>query len=399
MRTLYKAIMLVLCLFLATGCNVDELSVNRKTEARFENQSAQGVMEYQAQEKNTQIASEENAVAGEGLSPEGYATKTEIPEKTISPVTVDVVLMGDICFGTNYGVKNNFDNVFRQKGSRYFLEGVRPYLERADLRIANLENVFTDRTQHQKGKKYTYKAYSKDYLNVLKVNEINYVNVVNNHMADYFQIGFDDTLELLDENEIYYFGTNMKNSDSVEIGSVKVDKNRIFEKDGLKIGMTGYLGFNSSYPSKETIQNNIRELKQGGANFIIASLHGGGQNTTAVTPRQIELAHLLIEEGADMVYGHHPHMLQRTEEYKGKQIYYSLGNFLFIDYSGAKHPESVLVHLKVQQDEKGNITAQYENVPVLWSGNENKNTYCPTITNIPIRMERIRKILAGQLEI
>lgn len=62
-----------------------------------------------------------------------------------------------------------------------------------------------------------------------------------------------------------------------------VDKNRIFEKDGLKIGMTGYLGFNSSYPSKETIQNNIRELKQGGANLLLHLYFMADKNTTAVT--------------------------------------------------------------------------------------------------------------------
>lgn len=313
------------------------------------------------------------------------------------PVTIDIVMMGDIAFGSNFGKKKRFDKVFREKGSRYFMEGVQPYLSQADLRIANLENVFTDSNVYQKGKKYTYKAYSKDYINVLKVNGIDYVNMVNNHMGDYLQKGFDDTLAFLEKNDIKYFGTNYYNSSNPEIGSVKVDKTEIFEKDGFKIGMTGYLGFNTSYPSKESVENNIRELKAKGADFIIASLHGGGQNTTKVTQKQVELAHMMIDAGADMVYGHHPHVLQKTEEYKGKKIYYSLGNFLFIDYGSSKYPESVLVRLKVTKDENGKISTEYEDIPVLWTGKDNVNHFRPTVTKDPNKAERIRKILAGKL--
>ncbi len=336
--------------------------------------------------------------ANENLPPEEIEEE-QLKEEVKKPVTIDIVMMGDICFGSNFGKQKKFDRIFREKGSRYFLEKMEPYLSQADLRIANLENVFTDATAYQPGKKYTYKAYSKDYINVLTVNSIDYVNVVNNHMGDYLQRGFDDTLGLLEEKGIKYFGTNYFNSSNPEMGSVKVDKVEIFEKDGFVIGLMGHMGFNSSYPSRESIANNIKELREAGADFIISSLHGGGQNTTQLTSKQIELAHMMIDEGADMIYGHHPHMLQKTEIYKGKKIYYSLGNFLFIDYSAAKQPESVMVRLKVTRSESGEITTEYEDIPVLWTGTESTNIFRPTITNIPKRVEKIRKILSGELSI
>lgn len=358
---------------------------------------AKGKMETKKNEKPVEVIEEDSGNLSKDTFHRGLQVAMKKADLKRKPVTIDIVMMGDVAFGSNFGKKKRFDKVFREKGSRYFMEGIQPYLSQADLRIANLENVFTDSNIYQKGKKYTYKAYSKDYINVLTVNGIDYVNVVNNHMGDYLQKGFDDTLVFLQEHGIKYFGTNYYNSSNPEIGSVKVDKTEMFEKDGFKIGMMGYLGFNTSYPSGESVANNIKELKSQGADFIIASLHGGGQNTTKVTTKQIELAHMMIDLGADMVYGHHPHVLQKTEEYKGKKIYYSLGNFLFIDYGSSKHPESVLVRLQLTKDANGNITAKYEDIPVLWTGTDHTNHFRPTITNSPNKVERIRKILAGKL--
>ena len=332
--------------------------------------------------------------------PPNGAPGTDDPRMTrspkSSPAKLVIVLMGDLSLGTQFGTKSGFEKAFREKGARSFLDGVRSRLDGADLRIANLENVFTDSREFLRGKIYNFKAHAPDYVQVLKENRIDHVNVANNHMADYLQKGFDDTLALLDREGIRYFGTHLDKSPSREIGGVIVDKVAFFEKNGLKIGLTGFLAFDSSFPTVAVIEKNLRLLKQGGADFIIASMHGGGQNTTRVNARQIQIAHQLIDSGADLVYGHHPHILQRVEHYKGKIIYYSLGNFLFLHYRKSKLPETILLQVTVRRGEDGRAVADYENVPVLWMGTEHRNLFRPSVTDLPGRVRRITDILSGK---
>lgn len=89
------------------------------------------------------------------------------------------------------------------------------------------------------------------------------------------------------------------------------------------------------------------------------------------------MAHRLIDAGADMVAGHHPHALQKTEIYKGKKIYYSLGNFLFTDYGSSPYSETIIVNVQVTKDQDG-IDVQYINIPYLFTGVYGGNTYRPT---------------------
>src|SRR5699024_1608878 len=156
------------------------------------------------------------------------------------------ILLGDMGLGTGFGRKNPFDAKWLEHRGGYFLSHLKDDFDDADMVVPNLENVFTDRSAHQPGKIYTYKAHRAEYLDVLTTGGITHVNVVNHHMVDCLQEGFDDPLHHLDEYGIEYFGTNLSVTDSIEIGNVRVDKSTVFEKDGFKVGMLGYLGFNSS---------------------------------------------------------------------------------------------------------------------------------------------------------
>lgn len=306
---------------------------------------------------------------------EGYFEKlSQSQEKK----EINLILLGDMGLGTGFGRKNPFDEKWQKYGGAHFLTYLKEDFDAADMVITNLENVFTERTAHQPGKIYTYKAHNIDYLDVLSEGGITHVNVVNNHMVDYLQEGFDDTLDHLDEYGIEYFGTNLSRTENIEIGNVKVDKYTVFEKDGFRIGMLGYLGFNSSFVSDEKIEKDIRMMKETEkVDYIIAAMHWGGQDTHEVSWKQRSMGQKLIDMGVDLVYGNHPHVLQEVEIYNGKPIYYSLGNFLFIDYKGAKDPDGMMVKVRLTKDTDGEIQALFAHNPILWSGDKALNTYMP----------------------
>src|SRR5690606_1590239 len=112
-----------------------------------------------------------------------------------------------------------FDEKWVEYGGGHFLSHLKKDFDAADLVITNLENVFTERRATQPDKIDTYKAHRIDYLDVLTEGGITHVNVVNNHMVDYLQEGFDDTLSYLDEYGIEYFGTNLTKTDNIELGN------------------------------------------------------------------------------------------------------------------------------------------------------------------------------------
>jgi len=100
------------------------------------------------------------------------------------------------------------------------------------------------------------------------------------------------------------------------------------------------------------------------------------------------MGRMLIDSGVDLVYGNHPHVLQELEIYNGKPIYYSLGNFLFIDYKSAKDPDGAMVTVDLKKDGFGEISASLSHTPILWSGDPVKNTYMPLRTEDPFLIRR-----------
>lgn len=310
-------------------------------------------------------------------------------EKTQKNKEVSFILLGDMGLGTALGRKNPFDDQYLKHGGGHFLSYLKEDFDSADMVITNLENVFTERDAHQPEKIYTYKAHRTDYLDVLTEGGITHVNVVNNHMVDFLQEGFDDTLSYLDAYGINYFGTNLTKTDNIELGNIETESYSVFEKDGLKVGMLGYLGFNTSYVSDEKILEDIRMMEEvEKVDYIIAAMHWGGQNTHEVNWRQKQMGRMLIDNGVDLVYGNHPHVLQEVEIYNGKPIYYSLGNFLFIDYKSALDPDGAMITVQLEKDGFGEISASFTHTPIQWSGDKVKNTYMPKLTEDPFMIRR-----------
>lgn len=308
---------------------------------------------------------------------EGYYEALKKKEKEPE---LDFILLGDTTIATTLGRKNGFDKLWLEHGGGYFLAGLQEEFQKADMVIANLENVFTEETKGQKDKLYNMKAPRIDYIDVLPLSGITHVNIVNNHMVDFLEKGFQESLSHLEEQGIEYFGTNETFTDNLEIGNVFVESYSVFEKDGIKVGLLGYLGFNTSSVSDERIQKDIQMMREvEKVDYIVTSIHWGGQNTHEVTWKQKEMGRKLIDFGSDLVYGHHPHVLQEVEVYQGKPIYYSFGNFLFLDYKGVKDPDSILVNVSLRKDRFGEIHAEFTHKPLYWAGHTTKNLYTPLL--------------------
>lgn len=307
-------------------------------------------------------------------------------------VSIRALFLGDICLGTSFGARHSFQDVYQEKGPEYFFSGVKEEFENKDLVVANLENVFTRNKGYREGKIFTFKADPK-YLDIIEKSGITHFGVVNNHMGDYLQAGFDDSIKNLDARGIKWFGTNEIKSDSVELGDIVVDRKEIYDKEGFKIGLLAYNGFYESYATNHMIERDIGYFREREVDYIVALVHWGGQGTYEVTPRQKQYGRHLIDMGIDLIIGSHPHVVQELEEYKGKRIYYSLGDFLFVERRIPKHPDSLMVEVKLSKGPEGDIVEEFTNIPAFWAGGKTENTFRPVVNRNQVDIRRVYELI------
>lgn len=287
---------------------------------------------------------------------------TKRKNKTVS-FTISAV--GDCTFGTdeNFAYEGSMPAKYDEVGDfNYFFENVKSVFEEDDLTIVNFEGTLTDSTIRE-DKQFAFKA-DKNYAEILTDGFVEAANLANNHSKDYGEQSYNDTMDALDEAGITNFGY-----DRVAIKKVK----------GIKVGLVGTYVLADGLGVKDSMEKNIQDLKDEGAQVIIASFHWGEEKAEYPNDVQVELAHAAIDAGADLVLGHHPHVLQGIEQYKGKNIVYSLGNFCF---GGNMYPSDMDTMIfqqtftlkggKLQEDNVTNI------IPCSISSVEDYNNYQPT---------------------
>lgn len=239
-----------------------------------------------------------------------------------APIIVKMSFVGDCVLGDYKGASGaTFNAKFKEVGGdyAYFSKGIVAVLSQDDLSVANLEGVLSDKElPNAFVKPFSFKGKS-IYTNILKAASIESVNIANNHTRDYGMQGFKDTREILQNAEIPYFGEGF-----LDIREIK----------GKKFGFGGHRGW--SRDIKLRVKDEITRLRESGAEVVIFTFHWGEEREHIANSLQREIAHFAIDNGADLIIGHHPHVLQGIEEYKGKKIVYSLGNFI---YGGAKNPK------------------------------------------------------------
>ena len=231
-----------------------------------------------------------------------------------------------------------------------------------DLTIANFEGTLTDSTERE-DKQFAFKAPA-SYADILTAGSVEAVNTANNHSHDYGEQSFDDTLKALDTAGIIHFG---------------YDETAVTEVKGIKIGLVGIYELNDHLGRKEQLKQNIAKVKKEGAQLVIVIFHWGNEKEEVPDENQKTLGHLAIDEGADLVCGHHPHVLQGIEKYKGKNIVYSLGNFCFGGNSYPSDMDTMIFQQTFTIDQNGVKADDVTNIiPCSISSDSDYNNYQPT---------------------
>lgn len=283
-----------------------------------------------------------------------------------SEINTEIILTfgGDVTFG----YKNGED----YKGSMpYFLEqnnmdfslifsNVYDIFSNDDLTMVNLETTITDATK-KKDKTYTFRA-PYEYVEILTAGSIEAVSIANNHAMDYFEQGRIDTTRTLLENNIIISGENYA-------GSIEIK--------GIKIGILSYVTFQTGYNYKSAIERDIEYMKKS-HDVVIVSMHWGRETIYIADRGQEELAHKMIDLGADLVIGHHPHVIQGIENYKGRYIVYSLGNCSFGGNSSPFNDDILLFQQKFKLTQYGVEPSDAKVIPCRVSSQRNINDFMPT---------------------
>lgn len=301
------------------------------------------------------VTSDENTISGKTTSP------TAAPS---SPVSLTVSVVGDCTLGTdeNFDYSTSLNAYFENNGPEYFFCNVKSIFESDDLTIANNEGTFTTSTQRE-DKQFAFKA-SPAFAKIYSSSSVEAVNTANNHSSDYGEQSFTDTMNALDQEGVVHFG---------------YDETQIMEINGIKVGLVGIYELRDHLERTQQLKDNIAKVKKEGAQLVIVIFHWGNEKETVPDSNQMTLGRLAIDEGADLVCGHHPHVLQGIETYKGKNIVYSLGNFCFGGNSYPSDMDSMIFQQTFTIDENGVKEDNVTNViPCSISSDYSYNNYQPT---------------------
>ncbi|MGO1759932.1 MAG: CapA family protein [Mammaliicoccus vitulinus] len=229
-----------------------------------------------------------------------------------------------------------------------------------DIVTFNLETVVTNQDGIAAAKAFNFKV-SEDNINILK-NDIDsnlICNIANNHIMDYGYDSFEDTLKNLGKYNIDYVGYS--NNTSIHEGIL------IKNIKGFKLA---FIGAHNNYNANEnkpgltaiddSLYEKVRHAKES-SDFVILHLHWGEELSLSQSPKQIRIAHKLVDSGADIILGHHPHVIQEVERYKNAVIAYSLGNFQMMTYEyNYSSKYGIMLDLNLSQDK-----IDYEVIPVF----------------------------------
>ena len=287
--------------------------------------------------------------------------KLPMPSPEVS-ITISVV--GDCTLGTdeNFNYARSLNAYYEKNGPEYFLKNVKGIFESDDLTIANLEGTFTNLTTRA-DKTYAFKGPA-EFVNILTSSSVEAVTLANNHSRDYGTQSLTDTRNTLDEAGVIHFG---------------YDVTKVVDVKGIKVGLVGIYELIDHTGRAQQVKDHIAKVKAEGAQVVIVIFHWGIERDAAPNSHQTMLGRLAIDEGADLVCGHHPHVLQGIETYKGKNIIYSLGNFCFGGNSNPSDKDTMIFQQTFTITKDGVKADNVTNIiPCSLSSERNHNNYQPT---------------------
>ena len=299
------------------------------------------------------------------VQPLPIATPTPTPAPTAEPVPARVTISaaGDCTLGYDpqLGYSNSLPNELERQGGdySYFFRDVYPVFASDDLTVVNLECAFTESNSRVEGKTFCFKG-DPLYRNMLTEGSIEVVSLGNNHARDYGDAGFNDTVDALREAGVG-FAVN-------GISCVR-------EVNGIRVG---FLSYRNHTPELDSLKADIASLRAQ-CDVVVCSFHWGEEYRNVANSEQLERGRAAVDYGADLVLGHHPHVIGSIEQYKGVYICYSLGNFCFGGNRNPEDKDSFIFRQTFELTEQGAVSVGIEIVPCRISSTDSRNDYQPTI--------------------
>ena len=252
----------------------------------------------------TPTATQKNSSASAKTTQTAKKSSQTSSKSSLTKITISAA--GDCTLGSD--IKSpasvNFYAKYREKKNpSYFLKKVKPIFEKDDLTLVNFEGTLTNRTTRAP-KTFAFKG-NASYLKILQKGSVESVSFANNHCRDYGEGSYRDTIKTFRKQKMPF---------------ASYGKTTIYKTKGKKIGMVAVNGLDGVSSSKNYIKSGLRKLKKQKADLIIVSMHCGIERTYTPNADQKTLAHYAIDHGANLVLGHHPHVLQGIEKYKSAYI-------------------------------------------------------------------------------
>lgn len=240
-----------------------------------------------------------------------------------SAQTLTLTFIGDTSIGDAFqsrSTDHSYHSVVKREGMAWPFSLVSETLKADDLTIANLEGSLTTRSRRKDNVRYPL-IINPAHTEILLLGGVDVVNTANNHAYDYFQDGYSDTKATLDAAGIGHFGTLSPPSKTGE------DRQLVLEVKGVKIGFLGY-----TYPQNSDVAHMgkvVAGLREQGCELVILSVHWGRETHMKPNNTQYSFAKKAVDAGVDLIFGHHPHVVQPIALYKGSPVLFSTGNFTF----------------------------------------------------------------------
>ena len=282
--------------------------------------------------------------------------------------------------------QTSLTNVIAENGMDYPFSTGAEYFKADDGTFANLEVCLTTQAKLRSTRVFNLLA-PPEYAQCLIEGSIDVVNTVNNHAFDFKNAGYTDTMNALDAAGVNHFGSirpGQKNGSDI-LG--------IHEANGIKIGFIGF-----SYPQNsdiKRIQERVAKLRADGCNFIVVSLHWGRETHLTPNAGQFPYAKQVIDAGADLLWGHHPHVLQPIYFYKGKPILFSTGNYIFGTMGNADRSTGIF-QLEISLNDAGE--AHVDSIHVVPMQTNSSPTYVPELLTEQEDMQACWAKLIGKKE-
>ena len=296
--------------------------------------------------------------------------------QTGSHYEITISAAGDVTLGTHQ--EQDYSSSFRQaydqaEDEGYFFENVRDIFAADDMTIVNLEGPLTTSEQMREGQTYCIKG-DPAYAHLLTLGNIEAVSFANNHRLDYGEQGSRDTIAALEqEGIIYAYDKN--------VGIYEVPDSAAAHggERNLKIGIISVNEVEWGSQVEKLIQNNIETLREQNVDLILACCHWGIEKDTYPENYQQVLGRKCIDWGVDLVIGHHPHVLQGIEEYKGRYIIYSLANFCFGANRNPEDKDTIIFQQTFTFENGQKVETQNARIiPCLVSSVATRNDFRPT---------------------